>query len=112
MRVAVTSMGDTLEQPVGPGAGKCHSWLVVDPVTMEYEAIRNPFATVSGPGAGKFLVAQLKEYGVGVVLVGGFGCNDLKLLSHAGIRVLLGMTGSVRETVEKFKRSAAAFHGL
>jgi predicted Fe-Mo cluster-binding NifX family protein len=109
MRVAVASMGHALEEPVSPSVGECHFWLVVDPSTMEHEAIQNPFASLSGPGAAKFLADQLKAYGVGAVLVGAVGCKELEQLRRAGIRVLLGMAGSGRDVVEKFKRSTQAF---
>jgi len=51
------------------------------------------------------VVLILEEYRVKFILTGGCGCNQLKELGADGIRVLLGMTGSVREAVEKFNRS-------
>jgi predicted Fe-Mo cluster-binding NifX family protein len=72
---------------------------------MGYEAIPNPMTSVSGPAAEQFINRLLQEYRVKFILAGGCGCTQLKELSADGMRVLLGMTGSVREAVEKFNRS-------
>ena len=105
MKVAVTSNGPKLDDLIGTRPDKCSHWLFVDPVTMEYEAIQNPLTSIHGPAAGRFLSQVLQENKVKFVLAGNFGCNQLKDLDRNEIRVLLGMTGSVRETVEKFNRS-------
>ena len=105
MKVAITSTGPKLDDLIGTQPDKCSHWLFVDPVTMSYEAIPNPLASVSGPAAGKFLARVLQEYRIKFILAGGCGCNQLKELGSDGMRVLLGMTGSVREAVEKFNRS-------
>ncbi|MBN1126837.1 MAG: NifB/NifX family molybdenum-iron cluster-binding protein [Sedimentisphaerales bacterium] len=105
MKVAVTSTGPKLDDPIGTRPEKCSYWLFVDPVTMEYEAMPNPLRSVGGPAAGEFLAQVLQEYRVQFILAGGSGCTQLKELGGNGLRVLLGMTGSVRETVEKFNRS-------
>lgn len=105
MKVAVTSTGPKLDDPIGTRPDKCSHWLVVNPVTMECEAIPNPLTSVRGPAAGKFLAQILEEYRVKFILAGGCRCKKLKELSENGMRVLFGMTGSARETVEKFNRS-------
>jgi len=105
MKVAVASTGPKLDEHVGTRPDKCPYWLIVDPATMEYEAIPNPLMSVGGPAAGKLLAKIMQEHTVKFILAGGCGCNQLKELGKNGIRVLLGMTGSIRETVEKFNRS-------
>jgi len=104
MKVVVTSTGLKLDDHVGIRPDKCSYWLVVDPETMECEAISNPLMSIGGPAAGKLLAQLLQEHMVKFILAGGCGCNQLKELGENGMRVLLGMTGSVRETVEKFNR--------
>ena len=102
MKVVVTSIGPKLDDHIGARPDKCSHWLVVDPVTMQCEAIANQLTSIRGPGAGKFLAQVLQEYRVKFILAGGYGCNQLKELGENGMRVLFGMTGSARETVEKF----------
>ena len=105
MKVVVTSTGLRLDDHVGIRPDECTYWLVVDSASMEYEAIPNPLIKLSGPAAGNFLAKLLKGYTVKFILAGGCGCNQFKELDENGMRVLLGMTGSVRETVEKFNQS-------
>jgi predicted Fe-Mo cluster-binding NifX family protein len=105
MKVAVTSTGPKLDDLIGTRPDKCSFWLFVDPATMGYEAIPNPLTSVRGPAAGKFLAQILEEYRVKFILAGDCRCKQLKDLSENGIRVLFGMTGSARETVEKFNQS-------
>ena len=105
MKVAVAAVGPKLDDPIGTRPDTCSYWLVVDPVTMECEPIPNPLRNVRGPAAGKFIAQVLQENRVKFILAGGCGCNQLKELGKDGMRVLLGMNGSVQEAVEKFNRS-------
>lgn len=105
MKVAITTTGPKLDDLIGAQPDTCSHWLFVDPVTMECEAIPNPLTSVRGPAAGNFLAQILEEYRVKFILTGGCGCKQLKGLSENGMRVLLGMTGSARETVEKFNQN-------
>lgn len=94
-----------LDDHIGTKPDRCSYWLVADPVTMEYEAIPNPLKSVRGPAAGKLIAQVLQEHMAKCILADGCRCNQMKEVSKNGIRVLLGMTGSVRENVEKFNRS-------
>lgn len=105
MKIAIASTGPKLDDKVGIRPDKCSYWLVVDPATIECEAIPNPLMSVGSPAAGKLLAQLMQEHMVKFILAGGCGCNQLKELAENGMRVLLGMTGSVRETVGKFNRS-------
>jgi predicted Fe-Mo cluster-binding NifX family protein len=105
MKIAITATGPKLDDHIGTRPDKCSHWRFVDPATMEYEAIANPLMSAGGPAAGKLIAQVLQEYMVKFILAGSYECNQLKELGGNGMRVLFGMTGSVRETVEKFNRS-------
>ena len=105
MKVAVISTGPKLDDPIGARPDKCPYWLLVDPVTMEYEAIPNPLMSISGPAKEMFIVQILQKNRVKFILAGSYGVDHLNELGKNGIKVLLGLTGSVRETVGKFNRS-------
>jgi len=105
MKVAVTAVGPSLDDEVDPRFGRCAYFVVVDPGTMESEAIEN--ASVSlGHGAGIQSAQVMSEKGVEVVLTGNCGPNAFMTLSAAGIQVILGVGGSAREAVEQFKSGA------
>lgn len=41
MKIAVSSTGPGLEDLVDPRFGRCRYYLIVDPETLEYEAVEN-----------------------------------------------------------------------
>ena len=105
MKIAVTSTGPTLEHRVGTRGSHCGYLLIINPDTMQYEVMLNPLVALHGPAAGKLFAQLMLQEDVQTVLIGGCGSDVLKVLRGAGIVTLVGMTGSVRRTVEQFKRS-------
>ena len=103
MKVAVSAMSGSLDAQVAPNFGRCPYFVVVETETMDYEAIPN-----SGPsaahGAGIQAARLVAGRGVRVVLTGNVGPNAFGALSSAGIEVVTGVSGSVREAVERYKR--------
>ena len=51
MKICVTAQGNNLDSQVDPRFGRCPYFIIVDPQTLEYEALENPNAVVGG-GAG------------------------------------------------------------
>ena len=51
MRIAISATGLTLDADVDPRFGRCQHFIVVDPDTMEFEALENPNVMAAG-GAG------------------------------------------------------------
>ena len=102
MRVAVSSSGRDLESPVGPRFGRCAYFVIVDTETMRFETISNSnIGTPHGAGIG---AAQLiASKGVKAVLTGNVGPNAFSVLSAAGVQVVTGAAGTVKDVVEKFK---------
>jgi len=75
MKVVVTSIGSKLDDRIGTRPDKCSFWLVVDPVTMECEAMPNPLMSIGGPAAVKLVAQVLGEHRVKFIPAGGCGCN-------------------------------------
>lgn len=101
MKIVVTSTGNTLDSPVDPRFGRCQFFVVVDPETMEFEAVENQAMMAAG-GAGIQAGQMIASSGAGVVVTGNVGPNALATLSAAGVKILVGATGTVRETVLRF----------
>ena len=48
MRIAISATGSTLDAEVDPRFGRCQHFIIVDPETMEFEAIENNSAMAAG----------------------------------------------------------------
>lgn len=102
MKIAVSATAPTLDAEVDPRFGRCQYFIIVDPETMEFEAMDNSSAMAAG-GAGISTAQVVANKGVGVVLTGNCGPNAYQTLSAAGVQVISGVVGIVRDAVEAYK---------
>ena len=102
MKIAVTSTGPSLDDNVEARFGRCAYFLIIDTDTMQYEAIENPNIALGG-GAGIQSAQLMSEKGVTTVLTGNCGPNAFNVFGQAGIQVIVGVSGVVRNAVEQFK---------
>lgn len=103
MKICVTSQGDTLDSQVDPRFGRCAYFILVDTETMKFEAINNAQAQAAG-GAGVQSGQLMAEKEVQVVLTGNAGPNAYRTLNASGIEVITGVSGTIQETIEKYKK--------
>jgi predicted Fe-Mo cluster-binding NifX family protein len=102
VKICVTSSGNTLDAPVDPRFGRTAHFMIVDSENMSFEAVSN---TAGGAmsGAGIQAAQTIASKGVNVVITGNVGPNAFQALASAGIRIVVGAYGTVREVIEKFK---------
>ncbi|MGB7056006.1 MAG: NifB/NifX family molybdenum-iron cluster-binding protein [bacterium] len=103
MKICVTSQGDNLDSELDPRFGRCKYFLFVDKDTLKFEAIENPNIDAAG-GAGIQSGQLVAGKGVNAVLTGNVGPNAFQTLQTAGIDVVTGLSGSVKEAIEKYKK--------
>jgi len=102
MKLAISAMGSSLDAEVEPRFGRCPYFIIVDPETMQFEAVENSSAMASG-GAGISTGQMIAGKGVKVVLTGNCGPNAYQVLSAAGIQVITGVSGKIRDAVDAYK---------
>jgi len=102
MKVAITSMGPMLDDQVEARFGRCAYFLIVDADSMQFEAVENPNLAL-GSGAGIQSAQMMAEEGVSHVLTGNCGPNAFRVFGQAGVEVVVGITGSAREAMERFR---------
>lgn len=103
MKICITSQGDILDSQVDPRFGRCQYFIIVDTDTLEFEAIQNPnINAMGGAGiqSGQFVAGKQ----VKAVLTGNIGPNAFQTLQAAGIGVIVGISGGVKEAIEKYKK--------
>ncbi len=103
MKVAVSATGPSLDAQVDPRFGRCAYFVIVDTETMQFESIQNT-SQYSFSGAGIQAAQLVASKGVKAVLTGNVGPNAYQALSAAGIQIVTGAYGTVREAVMRYKR--------
>jgi len=103
MKICVSAVANSLDAQVDPRFGRCPYIVIVDSETMQFEAIPNMASGAMG-GAGIQAAQTIAGRGVQVLITGNVGPNAFQALSAAGIKIVTGAFGTVREVVEKYKR--------
>ena len=102
MKIAVSASGSSLDAEVDPRFGRCQYFIIIDPDTMEFEAVNNSGA-MAGGGAGISTAQTIAGKGVDAILTGNCGPNAFQVLSAAGIKVATGVSGKVQDAVRDYK---------
>ncbi|ACV62119.1 Dinitrogenase iron-molybdenum cofactor biosynthesis protein [Desulfofarcimen acetoxidans DSM 771] len=105
MKIAVSAEGQELNSPVNPRFGRCEYFVIYDQQTGSIEAIANPGTSGAG-GAGIKTAQALANKKIDVVLVGNVGPNAVETLNAAKIDIYSGITGTVQESIDLYKKGA------
>ena len=102
MKIAISASAPTLDADVDPRFGRCQYFVIIDPQTMEFEGVENSSAMAAG-GAGISTAQMIANKGAEVIITGNCGPNAYQTLSAAGVQVITGVTGKIRDAVEAYK---------
>jgi predicted Fe-Mo cluster-binding NifX family protein len=102
MKVAVSASGQDLNSQIDPRFGRCAHFVIVDTDDMSFEAFNNENIALGG-GAGIQSGQFVASKGAKTVITGNVGPNAVRTLVAAGIEVILGQSGTVRQAVEDYK---------
>lgn len=94
MRIAISTDGDF----VSPHFGRCPSFTIVD--IDEGKLVKKDIVTNPGHQP-SFLPQFLREKGVNAIVAGGMGQRAIGLFSEQGIEMVVGISGSVDEIINK-----------
>ena len=120
MKVAISANAPGLDADVDPRFGRCQYFAVGDPDIMKFEFIENS-SMMAGGGAGISAAQGIVDKGVKAVLTGNCGPNAYQVLEAAGIQVITGVSGKVKQAAEDFQTgklkaasqpSVKAHHGM
>ena len=103
MKIAITSKGEGLDSPVDPRFGRAKGFIIVDVESEKSEFVDNEQNLNAAQGAGIQAAENVSRCGVEYVLTGHCGPKAFRTLATAEIQVIIGVEGTVREAIEKFK---------
>jgi len=103
MKICISSTGKDLEAEVDPRFGRCQFFLIIDNNTMNFDFISNEGIMASG-GAGIRAAQTVVKTGVNVVITGNIGPNAFQTLKAAGIKIITGVNGYIKDIVAKFNQ--------
>ncbi|MGQ9465634.1 MAG: NifB/NifX family molybdenum-iron cluster-binding protein [bacterium] len=103
MKICVTAEENNLDAQVDPRFGRCAYFIIVDPENLEFEAVQNSNLDAGG-GAGIQSGQLVASKQVKAVITGNVGPNAFQTLQSAGIELITGVSGKVRDAVERFKK--------
>ena len=109
MKIAISSKGNTLESEIDPRFGRAAFFLLVDPETMDFEVIENKQNLQLPQGAGIQAAQTVVERGAKMILTGNCGPKAFKVLQASGIKVAVGISGSIQEAINKYKSGKINF---
>ena len=103
MKIAISSVGDSLESAVDPRFGRAAQFVLVDTETGEHKTISNTQSLGSAQGAGIQAAETVSRHGAEYVMTGHCGPKAFRALDAAGIKVISGVEGTVAAAVDRLK---------
>ena len=101
MKICVTSTGETFDSDMDPRFGRCKYFLIIETDSMNINSIPNDSMMASG-GAGIQAAQMVAKTGATTVITGNIGPNAFQTLKAAGINVITGVNGSIKDVVDMF----------
>lgn len=102
MRLAIPAIGTDLDAPTSPVFGRCQTFILVNPETLEFEVLPNPAHDASG-GAGVQSAQLVLQHGAEAVLARSLGPKAFSLIQSAGVPTYVLEGATVREAVRAFQ---------
>jgi predicted Fe-Mo cluster-binding NifX family protein len=104
MKIAVSSTGKNLEATLDARFGRAAYFVIVDPDTLAFETVENKQNLNLPQGAGIQAAKTVLQHKADALITVNCGPKAFKVLEAAGIKVYVGVAGSVRDIVDQFKK--------
>ena len=104
MKILITSQSNQLTADVDPRFGRAKYFIIYDTETDKWEAVDNSKNLNAIQGAGIQASENAASTGAEYVLTGHCGPKAFKALSANGIKIIIGVEGTVTSAVERFKK--------
>ena len=105
MKLAISSNGTGLDSAIDPRFGRCAYYIVYDLDNDTFDTVENKSRMAAG-GAGIQSAQAVADLKADAVITTNIGPNAFRVLETAGIKVYSGLTGSVKQAIEDFKKGS------
>jgi predicted Fe-Mo cluster-binding NifX family protein len=102
MRVGVTCQEDNLDAEVDPRFGRASKFLLIDTDTWSFDVVENKQTLDLPQGAGIQAAQNILVHRPDAVLTGNCGPKAFKVLQAAGVDVVVGVKGTIRDAVRAY----------
>ncbi len=110
MKIAVSATGSGLKADVEPRFGRAKYFLIIDMQSERVLKVIDNSEGMNAPhGAGINAASLVAEAGAEAVLTGRVGPKAFAVFDAAGIKVYSGVSGTVKDALEKFKKGDLDF---
>lgn len=100
MRVAISTQGKDLDAEVDMRFGRASRFLLVDTSSMTFEVFENNQNLNLAQGAGIQTAQNILEHRPDAVITGNCGPKAFQVLQAAGVQVIVGAQGKIRDVVQ------------
>jgi len=102
--VAISANGKDIDAGVEPRFGRARFFILVDPVTQDWEPVDNLANLSSLQDVGILTAKSLtKNWSVQSVVTGNCGAKAFEELKGAGVKVYLNAQGTVRQALNRLR---------
>ena len=102
MIICLPADGNTENSLVSASFGRCPYYAFYDTEAEQFEIVPNPATNAMG-GAGIQASQFIVNKGANVVLTVNMGPNSGEVLIGAGVKIITGVTGTLKDAVDRFK---------
>ena len=104
MKIAISAAGRKPDSPMDARFGRAGYFQIFDTDADEYEIIDNTTGRDAMQGAGVQAGELVAGRGVSVLITGHCGPKAFRVLSGAGVKVMLCGGGTVENAIEKYRK--------
>jgi predicted Fe-Mo cluster-binding NifX family protein len=104
MKIAITSLGETLDSPIDQRFGRTRYFVLFDTDTEEWSAHDNQQNLNAAQGAGIQAGQKVVELGADAIVTGHCGPKAFATLDAGGVKVYSGASGTVKESLDALSR--------
>lgn len=104
MKIAITASKESLDSEVDQRFGRAPYLAIYETDDDSVHFVNNEQSLDAPSGAGIQAAQNVVATGAKVVITGNCGPKAFRTLSAAGVKIIVGVTGIIRDAAQKFKK--------